>query len=109
MDDGLSLCRSSSVRLLESELHRIKGELLLIADNDEVAAQCFRDAIELARRQGAKSWELRATTSLARLLAKQGYTDEVHNMLSEIYGWFAEGFDTADLKDARSLLGELSS
>jgi predicted ATPase len=108
-NEGLALSRSSGVRLLESELHRLKGELLLNAGKDEAPVQSFRDAIELARRQGAKSWELRATTSLARLLAKQGHPDEAHNILSEIYGWFTEGFDTADLKDAKALLEELTS
>jgi hypothetical protein len=67
---------------------------------------CFRHAI--ARRQSAKSLELRATTSLARLLDKQGRQDEARRMLGEIYGWFTEGFDTADLKDAKALLDGLS-
>jgi predicted ATPase len=95
--------------MLESEIHRLKGELLLNADKDEAAAQSFGDAIELARRQGAKSWELRATTSLARLLASQERGDEARSMLAEIYGWFTEGFETADLKDAKVLLDELTS
>ncbi len=94
--------------MLESEMHRLQGELLLSAGNDEAAAQSFRDAIELARRQSAKSWELRATTSLARLLAKQDRRDEARAMLGEIYGWFTEGFDTADLKDAKALLDDLA-
>jgi predicted ATPase len=94
----------------EAELRRVKGELLLIANEGAVAeaTQCFRDAIELARRQSAKSWELRATTSLARLLAKQERRDEARGMLAEIYNWFTEGFDTVDLKDAKALLDELS-
>ncbi len=75
VNEGLALCRSSGVRMLESEIHRLKGELLLSAGNDEAAAQSFRDAIELARRQSAKSWELRATTNLARLLTNQGHPD----------------------------------
>jgi predicted ATPase len=108
VNEGLALCRSSGVRMLESEIHRLKGELLLNADQDEAAAQSFRDAIELARRQSAKSWELRATTSLARLFAKQNRRDEAHAMLSEIYNWFTEGFDTSDLQDAKKLLDELS-
>ena len=108
MNEGLALCRSSGVRLLESEIHRLKGELLLSAGKDEAAAQSFRDAIDLARRQSAKSWELRATTSLARLLATQGKRDEARTMLAKIYGWFTEGFDTADLKDAKMQLDELN-
>jgi predicted ATPase len=73
------------------------------------AEQCFRTAIEIARRQSARSQELRATTSLARLLDNQGKRNEARAMLAEIYNWFTEGFDTADMKDARALLDELSS
>ena len=109
VDEGLVLCRTSGVRMLESDIHRLKGELLLNSGNDEAAAQSFRDAIDLARRQSAKSWELRASTSLARLLVKQGREEEAQSALSEIYGWFSEGFETADLKDAKALLDELSS
>ena len=69
----------------------------------------MRKAIEIARRQESRWWELRATTSLARLLVKQDRRDEARTMLSEIYGWFTEGFDTADLKEAKALLGELSN
>jgi predicted ATPase len=65
-------------------------------------------AIDVARAQSAKFWELRATTSLARLLAKQGRRDEALAMLAEIYAWFTEGFDTADLKDAKALLDGLN-
>ena len=107
-DEGLALSRSSGVRLLESEIHRLKGELLWQCGKDEAAAQSFRDAIELGRRQSAKSLELRATMSLARLLDNQGRRAEARSMLAEIYKWFTEGFDTADLKDAKTLLDELS-
>ena len=71
------------------------------------AEQCFLTAIEIARRQSARWPELGATTSLARLLNQQGRRDEARAMLAEIYGWFTEGFDTADLKDAKALLDEL--
>jgi predicted ATPase len=71
------------------------------------AALCFREAIQVAQRQSAKSWELRATTSLARLLASHGRRDEARIMLAEIYNWFTEGFDTADLIDAKALIDEL--
>jgi hypothetical protein len=89
--------------------HNLKG-LLLVQNPSDVAEaeQCFRTAIEIARRQSARSIELRAATSLARLLAKQGRRDEARAMLAEIYGWFTEGFDTADLKHAKTLLDELS-
>jgi len=108
IEQGLKLGERGS-RFLKAELLRLKGELLLIGGNREPeAARCFREAIEIARRQSAKSWELRATMSLARLLAKQGRGDEARTMLADIYGWFAEGFDTADLKDAKALLDELT-
>jgi predicted ATPase len=91
------------------ELYRLRGELLLKQNgsNTAEAQRCFQRAIEIARKQSAKSWELRATTSLARLLSKQGHHDEARTMLTGIYGWFTEGFDTADLKDAKALLTEL--
>ena len=77
--------------------------------NEHEAEGCFRTAIEISRRQKAKSWELRATTSLARLLAKQDRRDEARAMLADIYNWFTEGFDTADLKDAKALLEGLGA
>jgi class 3 adenylate cyclase/predicted ATPase len=116
-DDGLSVLTEALAatdereeRFYEAEMYRLKGELLLKRD-DSYAAEarhCFERAIEVARKQSAKSLELRATTSLARLLARQGTRDEARTMLAEIYGWFTEGFDTADLKDAKLLLDELS-
>jgi predicted ATPase len=91
--------------------NRLKGELLLRQDYSDTAEaqRCFWRAIEVARKQSAKSFELRATTSLARLLASQGRRDEARTMLAEIYNWFTEGFDTADLKDAKALLDELGT
>jgi adenylate cyclase len=98
-------------RCFESELHRLNGEILsLLSENDLSAIErSYRTAIEVARNQGAKSFELRATVSLARLLDKQGNRDEARAVLSDIYNWFTEGFDTADLKDAKALLDELSA
>ena len=97
-------------RTYEPETHRLKGELLLKQNESNVAeAQtCFERAIEVARKQSARSWELRATMSLARLLTKPGRRNEARAMLAEIYNWFTEGFDTADLKEAKALLDELS-
>jgi predicted ATPase len=89
-------------------LHRLKGELLGTRDRDAAAEQSFRTAIRIAHGQSAKSFQLRATISLARLLAKRARRDEARAMLSEIYGWFTEGLDTADLKDAKTLLDELA-
>ena len=93
----------------ESEIHRLKGELLLKQGDSHIfeAQVCFERALEIARKQRAKSSELRSTTSLARLLVSQGRRDEARTMLANIYDWFTEGFDTADLKDARALLDEL--
>jgi predicted ATPase len=102
--------RSSITKGSGPSLHHVKGKLLL-AQNPSDAAEAelyFRTAIEIARRQSARSPELRATTSLARLLDQTGRRDEARTMLAEIYNWFTEGFDTVDLKDARTLLDELS-
>ncbi len=98
-------------RTAETELYKVKGELLLMRDPpDEVDAErCFRTAIDIARRQAARFFELRATTSLARLLKRQGKRDEARAMLTKIYGWFTEGFEFADLKDAKALLEELGN
>jgi len=93
----------------EAELHRLRGELLLIMGAAEAEIEaCFRRAIEVACQQDAKSWELRATMSLCRLWQKQGKDEEARQILAEIYGWFSEGFDTPDLKEAKALLEELS-
>ena len=109
--DALALIEISSEREREAELLRLKGELLQRRDNPLAAEAeaCFRQAIETARRQEAKMFELRATTSLSRLLAGQGRLDEARAMLAAIYNWFTEGFDTADLKEAKALLDELAT
>jgi predicted ATPase len=77
--------------------------------NAAEAKSCFERAIEIARKQSAKSLELRATMSLARLVASQGHRDEARTMLADVYNWFTEGFDTADLTDARALLDQLDA
>ncbi len=93
----------------DAHLSLLEGELILQQDPgaQAKAGSCFRDAVDIARRQSAKTWELRATTALARLLDKQGKRTEARAMLAEIHGWFTEGFDTADLKDAKALLEAL--
>jgi predicted ATPase len=93
-----------------ADLHYLKGEMLLMEDTTDQSETegCFRTALDIARSQRAKTKELRAATSLARLLARKGRGDEAHTMVSEIYNWFTEGFDTADLKEAKALLDELS-
>jgi predicted ATPase len=109
--DALAVVEVQEERYYEPEIHRLKGELLLKQDDSNVAEAygCFHHAIEIAREQSAKSWELRATISLARLLALQARREEARTMLAEIYHWFTEGFDTADLKDAKELLDELGA
>jgi len=117
-DDGLSASAEALAvadehdnRAFAAETHRLTGELLLKQENSDAAEaqRCFERAIGIARKQSAKSLELRATMSLARLLAKQGKLDEARGMLAKIYGWFTEGFDTADLKAAKALLDELGA
>jgi class 3 adenylate cyclase/predicted ATPase len=109
LTEALAAADQHENRAFEAEAHRLKGELLLKKNNSTAgeAQSCYERAIEIARRQSAKSWELRATISLARLLAKQGKCDEARALLGDIYGWFTEGLETADLKDAKALLDEL--
>jgi adenylate cyclase len=109
--EGLATAKQTGVSLVEAELHRAKGELLTIKDPGNVgeAERCLRAAIDIARRQSARLFELRATTSLARLLKREGKRDDARAMLAQIYGWFTEGFEFADLKDAKALLDELGA
>jgi len=109
--EALDAADEYEIRHYEAEMYRLKGELLLMKDESSVgeAQRCFERAIEIARRQSAKSFELRAMMSLVRLLRDTRRRDEAHTMLAGIYSWFTEGFDTADLKDAKALLDELSS
>ena len=108
LDHALVDSRRSGESADEAETLRLKGEVLLLRNvSASEAESCFREANQLARRQEAKWWELRATTSLARLLRDTNRRDEAYTMLFEIYNWFTEGFDTADLKDAKALLEEL--
>jgi tetratricopeptide (TPR) repeat protein len=111
LEEGFTSVAKTGYQLDLPLLHHVKGELLMAENSPDVAEaeRCFRTAIEIARRQSARSVELRATTSLARLLAKQGRRDEARTMLAEIYGWFTEGFDTADLKEAKALLDQLAA
>jgi len=109
MEEALDLVERTGERAWEAEIYRGKGELLQLSGETSEAEGCFRKAIEVARRQEAKSWELRATVSLSRLLQKDGRSAEARQLLSEIYGWFTEGFDTPDLKEARALLKDLEA
>jgi predicted ATPase len=110
LDQALSQVEQSGERFYEAELFRLKGELLQSSNADAAGIEaCLYKAIEVARSQSAKSLELRATVSLARLLRDTNRRDEARATLSEIYNWFTEGFDTADLKDAKALLDELNA
>ena len=121
LDEALTWMRQSGVCMLEAEAHRLQGELLLAGQSLEparadpailaAAEACFRRAITVARQQGARWWELRATSSLCRLLKDRNAPQhtsrtEARQMLAEIYGWFSEGFDLPDLQEARVLLAE---
>jgi predicted ATPase len=108
---GLETAEQTGLTTAEAELHRVRGELTLLIDrrSEAEAEVCFRTAIGIARRQAARLFELRATTSLARLLDRQSNRDEARTTLAQIYNWFTEGFDTADLTEAKVLLDELSA
>ncbi len=111
LNEALAIVEKGSERYYEPEIHRLEGELLLKKNptNTAEARNCFERAIAIARDQSGKSLEICATTSLAQLLAKHGEHEKARAMLSEIYSWFTEGFDTLDLKEAKALLNELSA
>jgi predicted ATPase len=108
--EALTHVNTTGERWYEPELYRLKGALLLqqTSDNATVAETCFHHALEIARNQQARSLELRAATSLARLWQQHGKRQAAHDLLAPVYHWFTEGFDTADLKDARALLDALA-
>jgi predicted ATPase len=108
--EALAAVEKTGERYYEAELYRLKGELLLVhsTENHAEAETCLHQALDIARRQQAKSLELRATVSLSRRWQQQGKRDEARELLAPIYGWFTEGFDTADLQEAKALLAEVS-
>jgi predicted ATPase len=108
--EALAAVESASEQFWEAELYRLKGELLLrhAAPDEHQVETYFQEALDIARRQQAKSLELRAAVNLSRLWQRQGKRAEAHQLLAEIYGWFTEGFDTADLQEAKALLAELA-
>jgi predicted ATPase len=107
LDDALRIVEEKGGRWIEAELYRHKGELLLRQEHTEAAEELYRKALSIAREQEAKLWELRAAVSLARLWRDQGRRTEARDLVAPVYGWFTEGFDTPDLKDAKALLDEL--
>jgi predicted ATPase len=119
VEDGLQalaeahvLVKQQEDRWWEAEIHRLRGVLLLrqtgTLQAEAEAETCFQQALDVARRQEAKSLELRATMSLARLWQQQGKRTEAYDLLAPIYGWFTKGFDTADLQEAKALLEALT-
>ena len=109
IDDAIDKVERSKEKWCEAEVHRIAGKIALksLAPDTEKAEKYFDRALAVARQQQAKSWELRAAMSMARLWRDQGKPQQAHDLLAPVYGWFTEGFDTCDLKEAKALLDEL--
>jgi predicted ATPase len=108
LDDALQIVERTGERWFAAELNRLKGQLLLRQGHAEAAEELYRKALSIAQEQEAKLWELRAAVSLARLLRDRERRKEARDLLAPIYGWFTEGFDTPDLKEAKVLLDELA-
>ena len=109
IDEALALAQQTGEHWTDAFLHRIRGEILLKRDpaNTAPAEDAFLTAMAIAQQQKARSFELRASMSLARLWRDQGKPDEARDLLAPVYGWFTEGFDTLDLREAKALLDEL--
>jgi predicted ATPase len=108
LDQALQLVERTGERWFAAELNRQNGRLLLRQGQAEAAEELYSKALGIAREQEAKLWELRAAASLARLWRNQGHRADANDLLAPVYNWFTEGFETADLKEARVLLGELT-
>jgi predicted ATPase len=108
--EAMTAAESTKEKWYEAEINRIAGEIALMTTEPDraKAEEYFEKALTVAGRQQAKSWELRAAMSMARLWRDQGKRDEARDLLAPVYGWFTEGFDTLDLKEAKALLNELS-
>ncbi len=109
--EAMTAIETTNERMWEADVHRITGEIALMSPRPDVAKADahFECALAIARQQQAKSWELRAAMSLARLWRDQGKVSEARKLLAPVYGWFTEGFDTRDLKDAKALLVDLAA
>jgi len=107
LDEALQIVERTGERRLTAEINRHRGQLLLREGHTEAAEELYHKALGIAREQEAKLWELRAAASLARLRRDQGRRTEARDLLAPVYGWFTEGFDTQDLKEAKALLDEV--
>ena len=108
--EAMTMAEASGEQWFSAETHRVAGEVELLSPERDLsnAEGYFRRALGIARAQQARSWELRAATSLARLWRDQGRRAEAHDLLAPVYGWFTEGFDSLDLKEAKALLKEVA-
>jgi predicted ATPase len=109
-EEAFNFVEERAERVFEAELYRLRGELCHLAQPTiegpaSTPEDCFHRALEIARRQQAKSWKLRAATSLARLWQSQDKRRDAYDLLAPVYGWFSEGFDTADLEEAKGVVG----
>ena len=111
IDEAISILEVTGEKVWTAEVHRLAGEIVLASPCPDVgkATAFFERALTVSRAQQAQSWELRAATSMARLWRDQGKRHEAHDLLAPVYGWFTEGFDTLDLKEAKALLDELAA
>ena len=111
IDEAMTAVETTKERWCEAEINRIAGEIALLSPQPDAARAeaCFERALVVARKQQAKSWELRAAISMARLWRDQGKWQQARELLAPVYGWFTEGFDTLDLKEAKALLDELAT
>jgi predicted ATPase len=107
LEGALQIANRIGERWFAAELNRQKGRLVLGQAQPAAAEELYRKALGIAREQGAKLWELRAAVSLARLRRDEGHGGEARELLTPVYGWFTEGFDTPDLKEAKTLLAKL--
>jgi predicted ATPase len=109
LKDAIQIAERTGERWFAAELYRHNGQLMLRQRHAEAAEELYRKALSIAREQGAKLWELRAAVALARLWRDQGRRGEARDLLAPVYGWFTEGFDTPDLKEAKALCKELGA
>ena len=107
--EAAQIIESTDERIAEADVYRLRGDLLNATGDQAAAEESYHQAVAVARRQSAKLFELRAATSLARLSLNQGKPTEARDILAPIYGWFTEGFDTLDLKEAKALLEQLKA